>query len=145
MSSSSTPTGAAVGPYRLSGSVRAIQVEHEGALSVATSPQVEAAVLGLVDRLADVDPALRRRYAVERTVSCTISDLGVVWSGRLGADGLHDVTAGAAPRAQVRLTVDSDDLLALADGRLEVPAAVATGRLRVQAGPLDLLKLRGLL
>jgi len=112
---------------------------------VATSAQVEAAVLALVDRLTDVDPALRRRYAADRTVSCTISDLDVVWSGRLSADGLHGVTAAPVARAQVRLAVSSDDLLALADGRLEVAAAVATGRLRVQAGPLDLLKLRGLL
>jgi len=112
---------------------------------VATSAEVEAAVLVLVDRLAEVDPALRRRYAAERTVSCTVSDLDVVWSGRLDEDGLHDVTDAPCERAQVRLSVGSDDLLALADGRLQVPAAVATGRLRVQAGPLDLLKLRGLL
>jgi len=112
---------------------------------VATSAQVEAAVRDLVDRLAEVDPALRRRYGADRTVSCTISDLEVVWSGRISEHGVHDLTDATAERAQVRLVVSSDDLLALAEGRLQVPAAVATGRLRVLAGPLDLLKLRGLL
>ena len=112
---------------------------------MATSAEVEAAVRGLVDRLGEVDPALRRRYAVDRTVSCTVSDLGLTWSGRLSDEGVHDLTDATVDRAQVRLAVSSDDLLALTEGRLQVPAAVATGRLRVQAGPLDLLKLRGLL
>ena len=112
---------------------------------MATSAQVEAAVRGLVDRLAEVDPALRRRYAGERTVSCTVGDLHLTWSGRLSDEGVHDLTDAPCERAQIRLAVSSDDLLALAEGRLQVPAAVATGRLRVQAGPLDLLKLRGLL
>jgi hypothetical protein len=36
----------------------------------------------------------------------------------------------------------SDDLIALTDGRLKLAAAWATGRLRINAGVRDLLKLR---
>ena len=112
---------------------------------VETRADCEAAVHALVTRLADVDPDLRTRYAVRRTVSCRIADLDVVFVGRLAEDGLTDVHTERAERAQVRLTVSSDDLLALCDGRLGVATAVATARLRVQAGPLDLLKLRALI
>lgn len=112
---------------------------------MATLQECKEAVSGLVRRLAELDPDVRRRYTVERTVSCRVSDVDVVFVGRLGDDGLRDVHTEAAERAQVRLTVSSDDLLALADGRLAVPAALASGRLRVLAGPLDLLKLRALI
>ena len=37
--------------------------------------------------------------------------------------------------------VASDDLLALVETRLAIPTAFATGKLRVQASPFDLLRL----
>jgi hypothetical protein len=45
----------------------------------------------------------------------------------------------------VRLTVGSNDLLALTQRRLTVGSAFATGRLRIQASPLDLLRLSSFL
>lgn len=116
----------------------------EGAL-VATQQDCESAVQTLVAKLAEVTPELRRKYAVDRTVSCRVADLEVVFVGRLSDAGLTGVHTEVADRAQVRLTVSSDDLLALCDGRLGIGAAVATARLRVQAGPMDLLKLRTLM
>lgn len=112
---------------------------------MASASECEAAVHSVVSRLADLDPDLRRKYVVDRTVSCRISDLGVTWSGRLCDDGIQNLSDTENSRAQVRLTVDSDDLLAIIEGTLPVPAAVAVGRLRVQANPLDLLRLRTLL
>ena len=112
---------------------------------MATLEACQAAVDSLILRFAAVDPEVRSRYVVARTVSCSVYDLKVVFAGRLGEDGLQDVSTTAADRAQIRLSVSSDDLIALIEGTLAVPAAWATGRLRVQAGPLDLLKLRQLL
>lgn len=112
---------------------------------VATRAEVESAVQTLVQRLAAVDADVRRRYCSDRTVSCVVSDLDLVWSGRLGDEGLLDVTTDPADRAQIRLSVGSDDLVALAEGRLAPTTAWAGGRLRVQAGPMDLLRLRTLL
>lgn len=111
---------------------------------MASAPEVERAVRGLVDRLRELDPEVRRRY-VDRTVSCSVSDLGVVWSGRLCEHGRCDLTSEDADRAQVRLAMTSDDLVAVVEGRLFAPAAWAAGRLHVQAGPMDLLRLRALL
>lgn len=112
---------------------------------MATRAEVEVAVQSLVDRLAAVDPEVRRRYCSDRTVSCSVSDLDLVWSGRLGDEGLLDVSTDNGDRAQIRLSVRSDDLVALAEGRLAPTTAWAGGRLRVQAGPMDLLMLRTLL
>lgn len=112
---------------------------------MASLDECDQAIQGLVDRLAGLDPDLRRRYVVDRTVSCRISDLSVTYSGRLCDDGLLDVTTADDGKAQLRLTVASNDLLALVEGRLAVPTAWAVGKLRVQAGALDLLKLRTLL
>lgn len=112
---------------------------------MANLRECEQALQSLVDRLADVDPDQRAKYAVERTVSCTVTDLGVVFSGRVGSDGIDDVQQTDDNAAQVRLAASSDDLIALSEGRISVPAAWATGRLKIEASVLDLLKLRSLL
>ena len=112
---------------------------------MATQQEVDAALHRLAARLAEVDPVTREKHVVARTLSCEVPDLGVVYGARIDEDGLSAVTTGALPGAQVRLRVDSDDLIALAEGRLGFPTAWATGRLRVEASVLDLLKLRTLL
>lgn len=112
---------------------------------MATIEQVWATVHALVARLDALDPEVRSKYVIERTVSCKVYDLDVVFVGRLCDEGLRDVHTETADRAQVRLSCSSDDFVALAEGRLAVPTAFATGKLRVQAGPMDLLRLRQLL
>ena len=111
---------------------------------MASEADCEAALRSLVDAVAALDPDVRRKYVVDRTVSCRIADLDVTWSATLTDEGLVGMAKGA-PRAQVRLTVASDDLLALVAGKLAVPTAVATGRIRVQASPFDLLRLSAFL
>lgn len=112
---------------------------------MATVKECERALRSLAQRLAEVDPDQRAKYAVERTVSCAVSDLGVVFTGRVAEDGLTAVQVGDDPSAQVRLATSSDDLVALSEGRLGVPSAWASGRLKIEASVLDLLKLRSLL
>lgn len=112
---------------------------------MATIDEVWTTIHALVARLDALEPEVRARYVVERTLSCRVYDLDLVFVARLSEDGLRDVHTEAADRAQVRLSCSSDDLIALAEGRLAIPTAFATGRLRVQAGPMDLLKLRQLL
>ena len=112
---------------------------------MASVQECEQALRGLAHKLAAVDPELRAKHTVERTVSCTVSDLDVVFVGRISDDGLSEIRVDGQASAQVRLTARSDDLVALAEGRLGVPSAWATGRLKVEASVLDLLKLRSLL
>ena len=115
---------------------------------MASLEECEQALITLADRLAAVDPALRRKHAVDRTVSCRVTDLGAVLHARV-TDGamtdLHSVEGGGGSSAQVRLAASSDDLVALLSGTLPAPVAWATGRLTIEASVLDLLRLRALL
>ena len=115
---------------------------------MASVQECEQALLSLAERLAAVDPDVRARYVVNRTLACRVPDLGVVFLATLndtGIDELRRNEGSDTDGAQVRLAAASDDLLALVDGELSPPKAWATGRLKVQASPLDLLKLRSLL
>lgn len=113
---------------------------------MATQEAVEDAVRALLDRLADVEPEVRRKYALERTVACRVRDLDIVLLARLDEDGtVQDLSTAERGDAQVKLAANSDDLIALIEGRLAVPTAWATGKLRIDASMLDLLKLRALL
>lgn len=111
---------------------------------MATVEQCEQALHTLAERVADNDPA-RRRTGFDRSLSCTIRDLGVVFSGRLKDGLLFDIDrADSREAAQVRLSMSSDDLIALVDGRLKMASAWATGRVKVDAGVRDMMKLRSI-
>lgn len=111
---------------------------------MASEQECDDAFRLLADLLAEVDPDVRKKYVIDRSVSCKVHDLGVTWSARLCEDGLVGITREADTKAQIRFSLSSDDLLALVGGRQPIPSAFATGRLRVQAGPLDMLRLTSL-
>ena len=119
---------------------------------MATKQECEAALRRLAQRLDDVEESLRKRHAPERTVSCRVPDLKLCFSGRLhngaliGLAGIEDAGHGRSPGAdaQIRLTMSSDDLVAVSDGVLPVSEAWADGRVKVEASVLDLLKMSGL-
>lgn len=90
----------------------------------------------------------RREHIRERTVRVVVPDLETAFDMRLTVDGLTDVTPGpleASSGAQVRVTVTSDDLVALAEDRLDPAVALITRRLKVDATLGDMLRLRRVL
>jgi len=112
---------------------------------VATLNECMTALTGFVGELA-ANPAARD---LDRTVSCRFPDLGHVVGGRLARGAVHDMTAQpdgpSVPKADIRLTMSSDDLLALTSGRLSFAPAWASGRVKLEAGLRDMLRLRSLL
>lgn len=112
---------------------------------MATTEACHAALERLAGRLAGVDEEDRQRHTFDRTLSCHLTDLGVTFSGRLDAGHIVDITTAEAPKAQIRLTTTSDDLLAMTDGGLGFGSAWLSGRVRVEASVRDLLKLRSML
>ena len=112
---------------------------------MATLEQCMTALDGFVGKLASADGA----RDLDRSVSCRLTDLGQVVAGRLARGAVHDMTAQpdgpAVPKADIRLTMTSDDLVALTDGRLAFGSAWASGRVKLEAGLRDLLRLRKLL
>jgi hypothetical protein len=112
---------------------------------VATMDQCMTALKGILGDLA-AKPAAA---GLDRSLSCRLTDLDQLVVGRLASGSVHDLTAvpyePSAPRADIRLTMTSDDLVALTDGRLHFGSAWATGRVKLEAGLRDLLRLRKLL
>ncbi|MGH3743979.1 MAG: SCP2 sterol-binding domain-containing protein [Mycobacteriales bacterium] len=113
---------------------------------MASVDDCRLALDALAARLSDVDADVRTRSAPDRTLALHVSDLEVTFAGRLSEGRLVDVLEDevVGEKVQLRLQCTSDDLLALTDGSLNPAAAWAAGRLRIDASPLDLLRLRSL-
>ena len=112
---------------------------------MATMDQCMTALKGILGDLA-ANPAAA---GLDRSVSCRLTDLDQVVLGRLSSGSVRDLHAVAdgptVPKADIRLTMTSDDLVALTDGRLAFGSAWAAGRVKLEAGLRDMLRLRKLL
>ncbi|GGZ53737.1 hypothetical protein GCM10010387_54910 [Streptomyces inusitatus] len=115
---------------------------------MATTEECRSALKRLSDRLTRSEGGTGGVTSFDRSLSCHIKDLDVTFVGRL-QDGLITVvdTLPGPPRdkAQIRLTMTGDDLVAMVDGELEFARAWASGRVRLEAGFRDLLRLKSLL
>jgi len=107
--------------------------------------QCLTALRGILGDLA-ANPAAA---GLDRSLSCRLTDLEQVVTVRLGSGAVRDLQVApdgpAVPKADIRLTMKSDDLLALTDGRLHFGPAWASGRVKLEAGLRDLLRLRKIL
>jgi hypothetical protein len=112
---------------------------------VATIEQCIKALEGILGDLAR-NPAAA---GLDRRPSCRLTDLDQVVLGRLSAGAVRDLHAvpdgPAVPRADIRLTMTSDDLVALTEGDLNFGSAWMSGRVKLEAGLRDVLRLRKLL
>ncbi|OKJ50131.1 SCP2 sterol-binding domain-containing protein [Streptomyces sp. CB02115] len=115
---------------------------------MATMAECRSALRRLSDNLAAAEGDVRGTAALDRSLSCHIKDLDITFTGRL-ADGrilVRDTVEGPPrEKAEIRLAMTGDDLVALVDGDLNFAKAWASGRVRLEAGFRDLLKLRSLL
>jgi predicted lipid carrier protein YhbT len=117
---------------------------------VANAKQCRSALDRLAATLDSVDPLLRTKHVPRRTVMCRVKDLDISFTARLDEDGVHDIcqvmpATPAPPQADVRVSMDSDDLIALADGEDDFINAWLHGRVQVSAPVRDMLRLRSVL
>ena len=112
---------------------------------MATAEECERALHGLAAKLAGSSGADVRGKMDDRSLSCELRDLKVTYGGHLRNGKLEDIRPVRDGRAQIRLSMTSDDLLALTEGRLHLGRAWATGRVKISASVFDLLKLRSML
>ena len=86
---------------------------------------------------------------LDRSLSCRLTDLDEVVLGRLTSGAVKDLHVlphgPEVPRADIRLTMNSDDLIAMTEGDLHFGKAWASGRVKLEAGLRDLLRLRKIL
>ena len=113
---------------------------------MATRAEVDRTLRKLIKRLdgADIDDADLPEEA--RTILCSITDLRVDYraeysKGRIRKLRVVDDVDGGA---DVKISLSSDELIALSDGRSSLPMSLLFGRIRVNANARDLLLLRQL-
>ncbi|MEU3986716.1 sterol-binding protein [Streptomyces sp. NPDC026672] len=115
---------------------------------MATIEECRAALEKLSENMRGADGDVRAAAALDRSVSCHVTDLDVTFAGRMTGGGIVvDETFPGPPRekAGIRLVMAGDDLVALVDGELNFAKAWGSGRVRLEASLLDLFRLRKLL
>lgn len=112
---------------------------------MASVEQCTSALEGILGDLA-ANPAAA---GLDRSLSCHLTDLHQFVMGRLKGGAVHDLHVvpdnPPPPKADIRLAMTSDDLVALTGGDLNFGKAWASGRISFHAGFRDLLRLRSLL
>jgi alkyl sulfatase BDS1-like metallo-beta-lactamase superfamily hydrolase len=112
---------------------------------MATVEECEQAFHELAAKLAAVDDNAKKQPSLNRSISCKIRDLNVIFLGELKDGELTDIRQVDRPDAQVRLSMTSDVLLELTSGRRSFASAWFSGAVTVDANVFDLLKLRSIL
>ncbi|MFI9588014.1 SCP2 sterol-binding domain-containing protein [Streptomyces sp. NPDC052236] len=115
---------------------------------MATTEQCRSALGRLSDNLAQADGDVRSAAALDRSLSCHIKDLDITFTGRLAEGRIRVADTHPGPpreKAQIRLAMTGDDLVAMVNGELNFARAWSSGRIKLEAGFRDLLRLRSLL
>ncbi len=114
---------------------------------MATKPEVQRQLAVLLARLDGNQAGVRSAIPTRRVLRCVVPDLDAAWVSVV-EDGRVSPPREAPPgagRADITLRVGSDDLVDLVEGRLSFLSAFTSGRVRVDASMVDLLRLRSLL
>jgi len=111
---------------------------------MATVEECERAMHELAGKLAGNSGSSVRNKIENRSLTCELRDLKVIYGGRLHDGKLEDIRQVQDSKAQIRLSMSSDDLVALTEGGLHLGRAWATGRIKISASVLDLIKLRSM-
>ncbi|MFB7668184.1 sterol-binding protein [Kitasatospora sp. NPDC056138] len=115
---------------------------------MATIEQCREALEQFSHNLGGANGDARKAAALDRSLTCWITDLDLTFSGRLDDGRITDMVEAPGPppaKAEIRLAMTGDDLVAMVGGQLNFASAWATGRVKLEAGFRDLLRLRTLL
>ena len=115
---------------------------------MATIEECRDALERFSANLAGAEGDTKSAAALDRSLSCRITDLDITFVGWLADGSIQDMRAvpgEPAQKAQIRLAMTGDDLLAMVGGEVSFAKAWGSGRVRVQASLRDVLRLRSLL
>jgi hypothetical protein len=113
---------------------------------MTSAEECRTALQKLAGRLGELSPAERDEYFGGRTASVTIPDLGVTFVSVLGSgdDPVREAAPGEPPAA-IRITANSDEVIALCEQPMNIARAWMTRRVKIEASVKDLFRLRRLL
>lgn len=113
---------------------------------MTSAEECRVALQKLAGRLSELSPGERDQYFGNRTISVTIPDLAVTYVTVLGSgDDPVRAAAPGEPPANIRMTADSDQVIALAEQPMNIARAWVSGKIKIQASVTDLYRLRRLL
>ena len=115
---------------------------------MATKKQVEAKLHELIGRLdsagGDLQDNLAEVLPEPKILEVYVSDIDERFWAEMHSGQLGDLRAGPPPRSDIRITVESDDLVDLVDGRGSLFSKYIAGHVRIDASVGDLMRLRRL-
>lgn len=113
---------------------------------VATREQVDRTLRELVGRLDGAELNDAKLPSESRSILCVVTDLDLVYRAEYSKGRIRKlrVVKAGTDGADVRITLPSDELVSLAEGRSSLPMALLFGRIKVDANARDLLLLRQL-
>ena len=113
---------------------------------MATVEEVESTLADLIRLLEKLDPGSRAMLPSRRLIEARCADLGLVYHAAWRNGQLGEMHEGPpSKRADIRIEIDSDDLLAVASGERTFKSAFQSQRIRIDASMTDLLRLRAAL
>lgn len=112
---------------------------------MATVTEVEAVLSQLLARMGQLDESTRTLLPSRRTIQARCPDLDLDRFAEWVDGELRVLDEPPRRRADIRVTVDSDDLMAIHAGQLSFSRAYAANRVRVDASMTDLLRMRAVL
>ena len=114
---------------------------------MASVEECREALQALTGRLGEMNQKDRSSFFTNRSFSCHVTDLGVTFFTMITENGAEPVkeVGPDEPPADIRLTANSDDVVALAGTPANIARMWMAGRVKIQASIRDLLALRRLL
>jgi SCP-2 sterol transfer family len=114
---------------------------------VASKAEVHQQLEVLLARLAANHDGVRAAIPDRKVLRCQVTDLDAVWYSVIDHGNVSppSETPPADGRVDITLRVGSDDLVDLIDGRLSFLSAFTSGKVKVDASIIDMLRLRALL
>jgi hypothetical protein len=111
-----------------------------------TVEECQQALQKLARRLSELTPQERQEYFGNRTISVTVPDLNVTFVTVLGeGDDIVRLAGPGEPKADMRLTAPSDEVISLAEQPMNIARAWMSGKVKIEASVKDLFRLRRLL
>lgn len=112
---------------------------------MATAASVEKTLHELIGRFGSANRDARSGLPERRTLLCVVPDVSAMFHAEYSGGTIRKFRKLAEREpADVTITISSDDLSALVEGRLSVGSALLMRRVRVDASMQDLLLLRAL-
>lgn len=113
---------------------------------MATRAEVDRTLRELVGRLDGAKLNDAKLPSETRSILVLVTDLELTYRAEYAKGRIRKlkVIKADGDGADVRITLPSDELVALAEGRSSLPMALLFGRIRVDANARDLLLLRQL-